>query len=992
MDAAIRPNIESYLQQELDLEELHLGALSWHWAGFLWLNVDRLDFSSKHHGLAFHDGSASVRIPLNALFNGEIAPDKIILRHGALDLEFTDSTTPPLFPLQLILDETQINWRVLSEQSTPSWQGELSNVDLEFNALGRTLKVSSPELSLAARWDEDGFPHKLILECKHTDWLPASMRQHINGSPQASITLIRNEQRSWTVNSSISSQQPSALKLPQISQSYAFNTLAAELQINFNNTAATELSQTSIELIKIHDLKWSLAESNIIAQGEWQDGTLRLSAESEKLPMPLVWSWMKPLGDDEWRQWLSLMQQGVAKQARANISLSWPKPLLTLPAMEAWESMQYRVQAQLEGADIALGISDSFLTDTRGSVDLNQDGLNAQVEETILPNALGHASASVHMPNDTLLLHINGTSNSAVNSLLAWLGPSEINDWKWNKARANTHFELLWDPEEESPKEARVTLQPDGVWNIEAFKFPLQLSQGEVQWDQSRGLSLKEMHFSASHMQGTASLDAAQQNNVWKITKLEGTGTSQLTPLAAHFQLPMSHTAGSIISRLHYDGEWSGELDMKNASWEHLLGSNKKTGEPFSLQYQAQLNTEGKLPTIHIDKLISTGNLIKLHPSSASISQSGLKAQLNGLHTPSFSGKLDIDVPFDDSMTWKVDAKASYLNRNALPDTLDHPEKMIDKAWLLRADIDQFDWDDAHMSGVHIKLSSDKKSLGIMEAAQVHTTQLDIFDVDARFTLPGLGRVELRKFSAMFEKQKLTMSATLTPEKEGGMRWKGFAELHGDFGHLMNRGGLSKRFLDGDGHLLFSGQGLILKEQPWWQGLDGRLRLRVDQGRILEGGTLTTLLSAINLSELPALLFGQRKDLSGPGIMYERLQMEAIMQDQNILIRNVAMRSSAFDLVGQGNMDLDDNLIDLYLIAKPLQNLDALLAKIPLLRDILGGRSHSLIRKVYHLNGSFSDAKVEAVQPKDAGLSEAGFVEHLFNLPNAWFGAGQKDK
>ncbi|MFQ5519161.1 MAG: AsmA-like C-terminal domain-containing protein, partial [Mariprofundus sp.] len=174
-------------------------------------------------------------------------------------------------------------------------------------------------------------------------------------------------------------------------------------------------------------------------------------------------------------------------------------------------------------------------------------------------------------------------------------------------------------------------------------------------------------------------------------------------------------------------------------------------------------------------------------------------------------------------------------------------------------------------------------------------------------------------------------------------------------------------------------------------GLDGRLRLRVDSGRILEGGTLTTLLSAINLSQLPALLFGSREDLSGPGIMYERLQMEAIMQNQDIRVRNVAMRSTAFDLVGHGSMDIDKATIDLYMIAKPLQNLDALLAKIPLLRDLLGGRSHSLVRKVYHMHGPFTDAKVEKVKPEAAGLASAGIIEHLLGLPNAWFGSNEPE-
>ncbi|MBN4077030.1 AsmA-like C-terminal domain-containing protein, partial [Mariprofundus ferrooxydans] len=593
--------------------------------------------------------------------------------------------------------------------------------------------------------------------------------------------------------------------------------------------------------------------------------------------------------------------------------------------------------------------------------------------------------------------------------LLQWFGSDQGSDWQWNKARANSRFELLWDPSQASPSEARASLRPDGTWNIHVFKFPIQVSQGEVQWDLNKGLSLKGMHINSEHMHGIFSLTASPENDAWSISSLQAKGSGELAQLAAHFQLPIAHAAGKIRSSLRYDGQrWFGDLDMTQASWEHLLGSDKKAGEIFSLQYEGELDMPSnlnatdtqdlntahnkQLPTIHLNKLSTTGQHIKLRDGAISINQAGLKAQLNGIHTPSFSGNLDIDVPFDDSMAWKIDAKATYLNRNALPETLDHPEKLLDKTWLLRADIDRFDWGDAHMSGVHLKLSSDKDSLGIMEAAQIHTSQLDILDVDARFTLPGQGQVELRKFSATFEKQQLTMSATLKPISDGGMRWTGFAELHGDFGHLMNVSDLSKRFLDGDAHLLFSGQGVILKEQPWWQGLDGRLRMRVDHGRVLEGGTFTTLLSAINIARLPALLLGLRNDLTGPGIMYERLQMEAIMQNQSIRVRNVAMRSSAFDLAGQGSIDVDKNTIDLYLIAKPLQNLDAILSKIPLVRDLLGGRAHSLVRKVYHLVGPFNNAKVESVQPQDAGLAEPGIIERFLSLPSHWFGSAKKDQ
>ncbi|WP_236075364.1 AsmA-like C-terminal domain-containing protein [Mariprofundus sp. EBB-1] len=987
----MRPNIESYLQQQLELNELRLGELSLRWAGFLWLKVDRLDFTSTNHGIAYHDGSASVRIPLSALFNGDIAPDKILLKDGVLDIELDDSET--ILPEQLTLVDVHVNWHIAATPAHPDWRGELPDVNLTLHAKSRMINAKSPVFKLSAQWDDDGLPGQLNLHCNNIDWLPESIRRLINGSPKADLTLRRKDHQRWEVKSSIVSQSPVSLRLTPIGDIYQFDRLSTKLQIQMrDNTKESDVFK--LKQINVDELIWALGESKITAQGQWSDGTLQVNAASDLLPMPLIWSWLQPLGDPGWQQWLKQMQHGIARQAQADLSLRWPDPLQVWPNIETFKSMSYKIKTDIEDADIALGISNGFLSNTRATVEVDSDAISAKIIDTMLPKDLGHSSGSLSIPLDTLLLNITGSANTDVANLLHWFGPAEVNDWQWNKARANSQFELMWDLTKTSPKEARITLHPDGLWNINVLKFPLQLSKGVVKWDINKGISLKNMHLSGAHMQGMFSFDAAasSRTEVWKITSVQAHGRSKLAPLAAHFQLPLAHAGGSVNSSLRFqDGQWFGKLDMKDASWEHLLGSNKKKGEPFALQYLGLLDMKSKLPTIHINKLTSSGNHIKLHDGSGIINNAGLQMQLNGLHTPSFSGNLDVDVPFDDGMAWNIDVKASYLNRNALPNTLDHSEKLIDKNWVLRANIDRFDWDDARMSGVHLRLASDKESIGIMEAALVHTSQLDIMDVDARFTLPGEGKVELRKFSASFEKQILTISATLTPETEGGMRWKGFAELHGDFGHLMNKGGLSSRFLEGDGNLLFSGQGLILKEQPWWEGLDGRLRMRVDQGRILEGGTLTTLLSAINLSQLPALLFGQRKDLSGPGIMYERLQMEAIMQSQNIHIRNVAMRSSAFDLVGQGNMNVDNNTIDLFLIAKPLQNLDALLAKIPLVRDILGGRSHSLMRKVYHLSGPFTDAKVKAVRPRDAGLSDSGIIERLFNTPNNWFGPSEKE-
>ncbi len=972
----LKPTIERYIQQELELKELRLGRLSWHWAGFLWLRVDHLDFTSADNSLAFHNGSAAIRILVVSLFGGEVTPDLVRLSDGTLEVKFSDSDSPALAD-QLRLEHVNLNWRYAD------WHGRIESLSLKMDGASRSIKATSPSLKISAQIDADGYPRQLKLHCQHTDWLPEALASKIKGSPDLDLELLRHNKRNWQLTTAIASEQTLSI-LPGTAYAIELNRMNAEMDI-----AIQPGSDLQLQTIDIQTLHWELADNHIDATGRWQDGMLKLNAASDRLDMPLIWSWLRPLGDEEWRHWLSLMHSGLASQTKAEAALRWPNPLQGWPSTEAWDSMVYHLQTQVEDADLVLGISDDALLHSSVQVDLDQKGMHARVLDAELPRNLGHSTAEVMIPWDTLDMHVSGSSTTDVAKLLKWFGPTDIAGWKWNHAKAHSTFTFLWDLGEAAPKQASATLHPEGIWNVSLLGLKLRLSDGKVQWNQDSGLKLTSMHINSEYMRTTLSLQVARHENNWNITALNASGTAQMETLAAHFQLPLTHAAGSIATSLTFDDHWSGSLDLKQASWQQLLGSNKKAGEALTVLYQGDLDVKGETPTIYLNKLTSQGNKIKLYEGNASINKIGLKAQLKGIHTPSFSGALDIDIPFDDKSPWKILARASYLNRHALPETLNHPEQVLDKPWLLRADIDQFDWDDARMSGVHIKLSSEQNSIGILEATQIHTTQLDIMDVDARFTLPGQGRVELRKVSASLEKQHLAMSATLTPEVGGGMNWRGFAELSGDFGHLMQKSGLSSRFVGGNSHILFSGQGMMLREQPWWQGLDGRLRMRVDDGRILEGGTLTTFLAAINLSQLPALLLGQRKDLTGPGIMFKRLQMEAIMQNQDIRIRNIAMRSAAFDLIGHGSIDIAKAMVDLYLIVKPLQNLDALLSKIPLLRDILGGASHSLMRKVYHMHGPFTDAKVESVSPEAAGLASKGFIEHLLSLPNAWFGSDE---
>ena len=972
---ALRPHIESYLEQQLQLQHVNLGELSWQWAGFLWLQADRLDFSSKDEDLAYHGGRVAVRLPVSSLFSGSIQPDQIRLSGGSMNIHFSDSAIP-IPAEQLILDDIDLHWRVAG------WQGRLPGVHLILDGTTFSLQTTSSAMQMSAQLDKGGLLNSLKLQSNHIEWLPESLAQYVRGAPAADIELQRTAQQQWRIKATMASENVITV-MPENAQAFSLNRLESEFLVTAKKEALFEP-----EKIEIQHLNWSLADNAISATGRWQDGALHMQAQSEHLTMPVIWSWLHRLDDDEeWRHWLTLMHAGTASQAKASLSLSWPEPWRSWPETQALSEMQYHVDAEVEDADIALGTSEGFLLHTKAHVKINQDGLNAHIQDAELPRKLGQTTGDLYIPWETLDLHISGSSRANMSALMQWFGPDQMADWQWNEAKSDSTFQLLWDPGEEQPRQASAELHPHEVWDISVYGIPLKVSQGTIHWNQASGIELRNVQINNERIQGALSLSTTlDAQGKWQLSTFYGQGTADFSKLAANYQLPLSNAKGAISTSLHYDGQWSGSVDMSAASWDHLLGSSKTVGDSFVISYQGALELDKTTPTIYLSKLKTIGNALQLTDGSASINRDEFKAKLANLNTPAFDGSLDIVVPFGDS-PWEVEIQARYLNRSALPSALDHPEQLINKPWVLRARISKFDWDDARMSGVHLRLASTRGSIGIFEAALIHTMQMDMQNVSSKFSLPGNGQVDLRHFSADVEKQQLAMSATLIPELSGGMRWRGFAELTGDFGHLMKQGNISQKFESGEGHVLFSGQGIILREQPWWQGLDGRLRLRVDEGRILEGGTLTTLLAATSLTDLPGLLIGKRKDLTGPGIMFKRLQMEAMMQNQEIQIRNVAMRSAAFDIIGHGGMDINKDTIDLFLIMKPLQNLDALLGKIPLLRDILGGKSHSFMRKIYHMHGPFTDAKVEAVTAKEAGFASPGIIERLFSLPDNWFGA-----
>jgi hypothetical protein len=681
------------------------------------------------------------------------------------------------------------------------------------------------------------------------------------------------------------------------------------------------------------------------------------------------------------------MQGGVASDARAELAFAWAAPWKAQPSGSEWDSLQYQVTAHVEDADISLGLDQGAVVHTEADVELDQTGLKAIVVSTELPHAIGMAKGGLSISWDSLLIEIAGTAEADAGRLHAWLDADEATQISWLVAAAATEFSIKWMPKEELPRSAILHLKPLTTWSLEVKNIPIEVPSGEVVWQLDEGIRFNELLWATPHLSGKADMVAKRGNSgAWKIVSMEAHAEGPLFRLAGHFHLPIESAAGTLHTSLKFDGSWHGDIDLKQASWSNLLGTEKAVGDPLNIAYQGKSVEKQGAPTFLMEKIVCRDQLLRLR-GDGELSASGLRLNLKRLESRSFSGELAIFLPFGPD-PWELDVNADYLNRNALPATLPRSTELRQKSWALRAELKEFLWDDARIEGVTIRLASALNSTGVLKAKMLQTGTVTLSNVAAVFSMPGEGKIDLRSFEAGLGDLHLKLSATLIPGSQPGMLWRGFAKLEGNFGEMMKQAGQSNLFENGDMHVLFSGRGELLRKQPWWQGLDGRLRLRVDDGRLMKGGTLTKFLAATSIADLPALFVGDREDLTKSGLGYKRLQMEAVLRDKNIQIHQLAMRSSAMDVAGQGSMDVEQADIDLTFVVRPLQNLDALLSRLPLIRDILGGAAHSFIRRVYRMHGPIANAEVTQISTSEAGLSDPGMVEYLLNLPGRWFGKG----
>ena len=159
------------------------------------------------------------------------------------------------------------------------------------------------------------------------------------------------------------------------------------------------------------------------------------------------------------------------------------------------------------------------------------------------------------------------------------------------------------------------------------------------------------------------------------------------------------------------------------------------------------------------------------------------------------------------------------------------------------------------------------------------------------------------------------------------------------------------------------------------RALQGPLAFQASNGTMGKASVVTRVLAVVNMTQV---FGGKSRDRIGEAMPFDEFTVEGQMEDGRVSIREAALKSPSFTMVGSGTVGFLDKSLDLTILARPFSTVDRILQKIPVLRYILGGNFLSVAAKV---TGKLDDPKIRLAPAKDVGQGLVNILARTVKLP-----------
>ena len=199
-------------------------------------------------------------------------------------------------------------------------------------------------------------------------------------------------------------------------------------------------------------------------------------------------------------------------------------------------------------------------------------------------------------------------------------------------------------------------------------------------------------------------------------------------------------------------------------------------------------------------------------------------------------------------------------------------------------------------------------------------------------------------------------------------------------GEIIQSLGIFKN-LDVEGALL-STEGYIaingVDKKEIISNLTGNFNILLQDGLIKKSNLIFALLDFLSLKKI---VNRKPPDLSKGGFYFNKLKGNLDIKNGILNTNNIALESPVFNMAGNGNIDLNNDRIDLNLVVAPMGTIDLLISKIPFAGYILTGKDKSIVTFYLKVQESLSEPKIKYIPFKHWPVSIFGFVKRAFLTP-----------
>ncbi|MDQ6965605.1 MAG: hypothetical protein Q9M23_01625, partial [Mariprofundaceae bacterium] len=408
----LRPQLESLLARQLGLKDLHLGNLSWRWAGHVWLSADNLSFIGAERRIKVEDAQLVVRLSSWDLLRGDIHPTSIGLRHGRISLHIPRAAAGESFPLPagvLRIEDSSVTLNY------GTFSNRFEHLDLSLDADRQTLAMQMPGFNLDVAWNAALQPVHVQARFDNLLWLPEAWRASVQGAFTAEVQLDKSAgSNRWDMLADIQSDAGIQLLSSDGRARLPLNQLRAKAHVE---SAANPLDITSIDW---QELLWKGGENSLQAKGQWVDGVLKMQMQGSALQVESLAALGMPLADEAMRVWLAGLA-GTVTRLQVDLTTRQSLPF-SLPEAPDLKQGGLQVEAELSGGTIPLVTPGEELHDYHGSITLNSDGLAFRASSMGLPLRAGvvHGSAVIR-DFEHPVFDIEGQGQVDIGLLEAWM-------------------------------------------------------------------------------------------------------------------------------------------------------------------------------------------------------------------------------------------------------------------------------------------------------------------------------------------------------------------------------------------------------------------------------------------------------------------------------------------------------------------------------------------------------------------------------------------